>query len=114
MNNQTKPSKHFNQILLQAIDDALTAIGGSTKNMVYLLLSKQKGIERDQIPDSIEELHLTLESIFGAGVSHIEGYLISLLESRVNVRCSTTLKGKPIGDCVVFLRQEYEESRFCQ
>ncbi|HSV48969.1 MAG TPA: hypothetical protein VLH35_01520 [Candidatus Acidoferrales bacterium] len=109
MNNQTEQNQPFNQILLQAIDDALTAIGGSTKNWIYHLLSKQKGITRDQIPDKMEELHLTLESIFGAGTSHIEVYLIALLESRVNVKCPTTLKGKTMGDWVVFLRQEYEK-----
>jgi hypothetical protein len=111
MSNQTKQTQLFNQLLLQVIDDVLTSIGNSTKNIIYLCLSNRKGISREQIPQRINDFHETLESVLGEkGVMLIEERILELLEARIRVNCSVKLKSASVGECVVFLSQHFENA----
>jgi hypothetical protein len=111
MSNQTKQTQLFNQLLLQAIDDVLTSIGSSTKNIIYLYLSNRKGISREQIPQRINDFHEILASILGEkGVMLIEGRILELLEARIRVNCTVKLAGASVGECVGFLCQHFENA----
>jgi mevalonate kinase len=111
MSNQTKQTQLFNQLLLQAIDDVLASMGSSTKNSIYLCLSNRKGINREQIPQRINDFHETLESILGEkGVMLIESRILELLEARMRVNCTVKLAGASVGECVVFLCQHFENA----
>jgi hypothetical protein len=108
MSNQTRQSQLFNHILLQAIDDVLTSIGGATKNIIYLCLRDNKGISREQIPQRITEFHETLESVIGAkGGMLVEDRILQLLEARAGVKCSVGLREASVVECIVFLYQQF-------
>jgi hypothetical protein len=108
MSSQTRQTQIFNHILLQVIDNVLTSIGGTTKNIIYLYLKNKKGISIDEIPLRFSEFHEVLESVVGAkGVLLIEEGILELLEARIGVKCVVKLTGASTVECVVFLHQQF-------
>jgi hypothetical protein len=107
---QMEERKTFNEILMESIDEILAAIGGSAKEMIYLCL-KERGISKDQIPYRIDDFVETLRSILGAGVKHIELYLIKQIEAKTTISYPVPVQASSLQDCVVFIRHEYESLR---
>ena len=62
----------FNELLLKAIDAALSSLVGSAKERLYYYLEKTAGIRKKEIPSEIEKFAKAIEKIFGCGAYLIE------------------------------------------
>ena len=68
----TLPELEFENLLLEAIDQALTVLGESSKLSIYFHLEKSFGIKRQDIPQQTEEFASAMEKLFGPGAKFIE------------------------------------------
>lgn len=66
------PQKSFNKILAEAIDDALSSLGESVKQVIYFHLKENFHLPKEEIPDRVEEFSECLEKIFGPGANFIK------------------------------------------
>ena len=108
MDQPVEPRKTFNEILMECIEEILTAIGGSAKHMIYFFLNQDLGITKDQIPNRIDDFAETIESIFGAGAKPIERHLIKQIEAKTKITYPFPVQASSLQDCTIFIRQEYE------
>jgi hypothetical protein len=77
-----KPSD-FDEILLNAIDDALSSLGESVKQSIYFHLKNQFKIDRQQIPKNLNAFQSALQRIFGLGAGFIEISIMKNLYSKI-------------------------------
>jgi hypothetical protein len=76
--------KHsFEKLLLNAIDEGLSALGESPKRVVYFYLEKKFNISRREIPDKIEDFVEALEKIFGLGAKFLQILIIKQLYQKI-------------------------------
>jgi hypothetical protein len=71
--------KAFQELLLEAVDSALSSLGDSARQSVYFHLEKKFDITRDEIPGRIEDFDHGLERIFGAGTRFLEVLIMKKL-----------------------------------
>jgi len=62
----------FCNILLEAIDEALSSLGESAKIAMYFHLENTFKIKKREIPDRIDEFQDALEKLLGLGARHLE------------------------------------------
>lgn len=62
----------FEELLLEAIDKALSSLGESSKTAIYINLEKKFNITKQTIPSRIEDFSDALNIIFGLGAKYIE------------------------------------------
>ncbi len=62
----------FENILLEAVDQGLSALGDSSKLSIYFYLEKNYGIKRQDIPQKTEAFVSAVEKLFGPGAKFIE------------------------------------------
>lgn len=62
----------FEKLLLEAVDEGLSSLGDSSKEVVYFHLSKSFNINKLDIPYKIEEFADAIEKIFGLGAKFLE------------------------------------------
>jgi len=77
----------FDDILLEAIDDALTSLGENVKTTVYFYLETSFKIERQEIPERIPEFSDALEHLFSLGARYLEVLFMSNLHSKIKLFC---------------------------
>jgi hypothetical protein len=75
--------KTFEKLLLEAIDDALAALGNSARQSIYFHLETKFGVARDNIPYNIEDFEDGLEKIFGVGSRFLEILIMKKLYEKV-------------------------------
>lgn len=75
----------FDQVLLEAIDDALSVYGEETKSAIYVYLERALGIPKRKIPARIDEFSKGLEDLFGIGSKSVEILIIKNLHSKIGV-----------------------------
>ena len=106
-----KPAK-FEKILLEAIDEGLSLIGESAKQVIYTYLEKTFKIDAQDIPCRIEDFSKALENIFGTGSKIIEIQIMKKLFNKVGY----TIKNYPSIHDLTFIeyvsaiKQEKEKS----
>ena len=66
------PRRDFEKLLLEAVDEALSSLGDSSKRAIYFCLEKNFTIKRQDIPSKIQELANALEDILGGGAKILE------------------------------------------
>lgn len=71
--------KAFRQLLLEAVDSALSSLGDSARQSIYFHLRKISDMTRDEIPGRVEDFDLGLEKIFGAGTQFLEVLIMKKL-----------------------------------
>jgi hypothetical protein len=69
---QKRNKQSFNEILLSAIDESLSALGENIKTAVFFHLETTYHLKKEQIPSNLEELSDALEQIFGVGARYLE------------------------------------------
>lgn len=74
----------FDNILLEAIDEAFSCLGETSKNAIYSHLRKEFGIERDDIPNQIEAFLRSLEKLLGLGARLLETMFMRHLKAKLN------------------------------
>lgn len=80
-----KNSDEFDELLLSAIDEALSSLGESVKQSIYFHIEKKFSVAKDKIPQKLEEFQGGLEKIFGAGAQFIEILIMKNLYSKVGL-----------------------------
>lgn len=76
----------FDRLLLEAVDEALSSIGESSKLAIYFHLEKGFNIKKLEIPRKISEFAVAIEKIFGFGANFLEILIMKSLYRKVNKR----------------------------
>jgi hypothetical protein len=79
-----KKSKSFDELLLEAIDDALSSLGESVKQSIYFHI-QNKFVARNEIPTRIQDFQGGLEKIFGVGAQFIEILIMKNLHAKIGI-----------------------------
>lgn len=90
-NEAEKKTMSFEELLLEAIDEGLSLVGESPKQVVYFHLEKTFKINRQDIPYKIKEFTDAIEKIFGNGAKILEIHIMKCLFKKV----SSTFKHHP-------------------
>ncbi len=88
--HQIKPNKSFRTILLEAVDKGLSFLGDSAKHSLYYHLKGSHGIEKNEIPDKIEEFEAALNDIFGFGSKILLIKIMEKLHKKVGLKIKIT------------------------
>jgi hypothetical protein len=75
--------KDFEKLVLEAVDEGLSALGESSKQAIYFHLDKSFDIKREQIPDRINAFTQAIENIFGAGAGCLEVLIMKKIHEKV-------------------------------
>jgi hypothetical protein len=76
--------KKFEQILLEAVDEAFLALGEPVKASIYSHLAARFIVPRQDIPYRIDDFSDALEKIFGAASKQLEILIMKTLHSKIN------------------------------
>ncbi|MEM3875125.1 MAG: hypothetical protein QXU45_08355 [Candidatus Bathyarchaeia archaeon] len=75
--------KSFEEIFLEAVDEALASLGESAKQSIYYHLEEKFKIPRNEIPKRIGDFAEGLEKIFGIGARFLEILIMRKLYDRI-------------------------------
>ncbi len=76
-------TKDFEQLLLEAVDEALASLGDSAKEAIYFHLEDKFEISKDEIPRNLEVFLKGLDEIFGVGARFLEILMMKELYKRI-------------------------------
>jgi len=76
-------NRSFEVLLLEAVDEALSLLGDSSKEAIYFYLEKTFDINRQDIPYKIEEFANAIEKVFGLGAKFLEIQIIKRFYEKV-------------------------------
>jgi hypothetical protein len=79
-----KKTRSFDDLLLEAIDEALSSLGESVKQSIYFHI-QNKFVARNDIPTRIQDFQGGLEKIFGAGAQFIEILIMKNLHAKIGI-----------------------------
>jgi hypothetical protein len=84
-NTKTKSKRagDFEELLAEAIDEGLSLLGESSKQVVYFHLEETYKMSRKEIPYRIEEFIDAIEEIFGIGAKILEIQIMKCLYKKV-------------------------------
>jgi hypothetical protein len=85
-NKAKKGTKDFEELLAEAIDEGLSLLGESSKQVVYCYLGKTFKMNRQDIPYRIEEFIDAIEKIFGNGAKILEIQIMKSLYKKVGTK----------------------------
>jgi hypothetical protein len=94
-------TESFQQILLEAIDEALSSLGENVKTSVYFHLEKRFKVKHQDIPQKIEDFSEALEQIFGPGARHLEILFIKSIHKKIGVTCKWPEHEWPLSKWIV-------------
>jgi len=77
------PSRNFEALLLDSIDEAMLSLGGPAKQSIYFHLEKNFKVSRNQIPEHLEQFQTGLEKIFGLGARFLEILIMKNLYAKI-------------------------------
>jgi len=77
----------FGAIVEQAVDDTLSALGENPKQAIYRHLKIIYGINKEDIPNKIEDFASAIEQTFGSVAKLIEIKIIEQLHSQYEDFC---------------------------
>lgn len=84
--NSTEISlKQFDNFLIESIDETLCLLGTSVKNELYLRLEVNFNMEKNDIPQRLEEFLVILHRIFNLGASRLEVKFLKNLGMKIPV-----------------------------
>jgi len=75
--------KSFEELFLEAVDEALASLGDSVKQAIYFHLEKEFKIAKKEIPYHLNEFANGLEKIFGLGARFIEILIMKNLYQKI-------------------------------
>ncbi len=73
----------FDEILINAIDDALLSLGTSARQSIYFHLKNNFNVDKEMIPQKLEVFQEGLEKIFGIGARFLEILIMKNLYTRL-------------------------------
>ena len=79
-----KRGASFDNLLTEAIDNALLSLGDSAKQAIYFHLGEKSKITKHEIPNHLEKFKGGLEEIFGeTGATYLEILIMKKLYERI-------------------------------
>lgn len=75
--------KDFEKLMLEAVDEGLSALGESSRQAIYFHLDKSFDIKREQIPDRLNAFAQAIENIFGAGAGCLEVLIMRKIHEKI-------------------------------
>jgi hypothetical protein len=78
-------SRAFDELLLSAIDEALTSLGESVKQSIYFHIENKFSVARNEIPGNLQGFQGGLEKIFGTGAQFIEVLIMKNLHAKIGL-----------------------------
>jgi predicted RND superfamily exporter protein len=75
-------SRAFDELLLIAIDEALSSLGESAKQSIYFHI-ETSNVTRNKISENLQEFQAGLEKIFGIGARFIEILIMKNLYAKI-------------------------------
>lgn len=75
----TSPQRNFDEILLEAVDEALDALGVSVRKSLYFHLETNFSIKKETICKNPSVFSEGLRKIFGPGAKFIEKIIVEFL-----------------------------------
>jgi PAS domain-containing protein len=73
----------FEELLLEAVDEALSSLGGSLRQETYLQLEESFNVKKQEIPYKTEAFAKAIEQIFGSDVVDVEILILNRLYEKV-------------------------------
>jgi len=81
--DKKEPTKKFEEILIESVDDAFSCLGDGTKKTIYHHLNDKFMIAKEDIPYRLDDFSEKLDLIFGAGARHLEIIIMKKLYEKV-------------------------------
>ena len=103
----------FNELLLEAIDAALSSLGESPKKVIYFFLEEKFNIQKHEIPYKLEDFASSLEEIFKDGAKCLEKLFLDNLYAKTGGTVNQTVlplvyQELPFQGCVELIRRNFE------
>jgi adenylate cyclase class IV len=86
LRGSTVVEPEFDVLLLEAIDDALSALGDSIMQTVCFHVERSFHIKKQEIPYRLGAFTEAIENIFGVGADFIEILIMKKLHQKVDAR----------------------------
>ena len=80
---ESQCSHDFKELLLEAVDTALSSLGDSSKQAIYFYLEKNFTVEKQEIPNKVEEFANAIEEMLGYGAKILEVEIMKQLYMRI-------------------------------
>jgi hypothetical protein len=103
------PKFNFEELLLESVDEGLSALGESSKQAIYFHIEKGFNIKKNEIPGNIADFDRAIEKIFGLGASFLETLILKRLIEKTNLtNKQDTFKREDFAETVTALKQAME------
>jgi len=79
------PLRHFDQLLLDAVDEGLAALGESAQQTIYHFIEERFHIQRMEIPEKLQAFHEALTELIGPGATIIEKGILEKLREKMGI-----------------------------
>jgi hypothetical protein len=76
-------SQQFSEVLLDCVDEGLSVLGNEPKQAVYQYLATIHSLDREQIPDKVDEFSAGLRKALGSASRVIERLILKKLFQRI-------------------------------
>jgi len=78
--------RHFDLLLLDAINEGLDTFGISTRQAIYHLIKERSNIQYAEIPEKLQAFHEALTELFGSGAEVIEKTILAKLREKMGIQ----------------------------
>lgn len=114
-NNPVSPSSfdmdrfemNFNNVLVEAVDEALNTLGASIKDALYYHLEKTFSVKKDTIYQNPAKFADGLERIFGLGSKFIEKMILDLISDKTGCKISPEWQMKSFTENIQEMKKEF-------
>ena len=93
--------EQFDKIVIEAIDETLSSLGEPVRNTIYQHLECDFSIQKNKIPQKIEEFSEILHRIFGLGASRLEIKFMENLYSRIKTNITWPEHDWPLSKSII-------------
>ena len=76
-------TQSFSQVLLDCVDEGLSVLGNEPRQAVYQYLATIHSLDREQIPDKVDEFATGLKKALGSASRVIERLILKKLFQRI-------------------------------
>jgi hypothetical protein len=96
------------EIILQAIDQGLSALGNGPRQALWFFIETDSKISRQKVPENVEEFEQALQKVFGLGYKFLDSLFRNYLSSATGENLSeypsfaTCVKSLRSKDCLSF------------
>jgi len=85
VNTTFDANEPFCKLLVEAIDEAFSSLGESTRKAIYAYLETSSGIAKQEIPNRINDFSDVLKKIFGPGARNFEILCIRNIQAKTRI-----------------------------